>query len=104
MAFINNDEIEEIGSELPKQAFTGGIFCDCLIDREVDVSCLADFALSNFESRISERGKIFRHRIIDQYASIGKVENFRLTEITSPVPSSAPQLPADLKCNLSLAS
>src|SRR5258708_33170333 len=103
MTFIDNNEIEEIGGKLPEETFAVGIFCNCLIDGEVDVSCLTNLAFGNFEPRVAEWREIFSHWIIDQYTSIGQVQYFGLTEITAPVPSGAPQLPTDLKGDLRFA-
>ncbi len=103
MTLVNNDEVEEIRSKFFEKAFAICIFGNRLIDREIDVPRLTDLALSDLETCIAERCKVFCHRIIDQDASIGQIENFGLTEIAAPVPASIPELPTDLKCHLCLS-
>ena len=81
MAFVDDDEIEEIPRILSVEAGAVLVTRDGLVDREVHVATFDRDAASYLVTSVAKRAEILCHRIVDEDVAIGenRIFGFRLT-------------------------
>ena len=126
MAFVDDDQIEEVRPVLAEHVFVGG--GQRLIDAEVHVPALAHVAPGDLVAGIAKRREHLGHRVIDQDVAVGQEQDLRAAVFACAVdprhpwrgpcgrtacvqicsrricPAAVPQLPAELKRHAGLAS
>jgi hypothetical protein len=102
MAFVHDDEIEEIAREFSVE--TGAVFvsCDRLIRRKVHFAA-QDYLAFNLVPCVAERSEDYCLRIVDEKVAVGEVQNAGLAMLARSVPPRRPQHPADLERHVRLA-
>ena len=103
MAFVNDDEIEEIPRILPVEAGTVLVTRDGLIDREIHVAALDSHATCYLVTGVAKRAEILCHWIVDQDVAIGEKQDLRVPVDAFGIPACRPELPANLEGDGSLA-
>ena len=101
VAFVDDDEIEEVRAVLTEDVFTGG--GQGLVDAEVHVTALAHVAACDLVPGIAEWREHLGHRIIDKDVAVGQEQYFWTAIFAGAVPAAVPQLPANLKSHAGLA-
>lgn len=97
MALIDNNQVKEIFGIVLVDAFPDLTASDRLIDREIDVTALADFTATNFKAGVAKNAEILVLRIIDQNIAVGEEKDFWLSVLILCVPAAVPKLPTDLE-------
>src|SRR5690606_14746360 len=97
MAFVNDDEIEEVARILSVEAGTVLVTRDGLVDREIHVAALDRHAASYLVTGVAKRAEILCHRIVDQDVAISEKQDLRVPVHPFGIPACRPQLPADLE-------
>ena len=103
MAFVHDDEVEEVGRIFAVQTGAAFVLGNGLIDGEVDFPPFADFAVGDLPSGIAERSEGLVLRIVDQDVAVGQIENLGAAVFAGPVPEGVPELPANLEGDQGLA-
>jgi hypothetical protein len=99
MALIDDDQVEEILGVFLVKSGAPLVLGDGLVNREIHLAPLVDFAVLNLPSSITEGGEHLVLRVIDQNISVGEIKNLRTAVLARPVPAHVPKLPTDLKCH-----
>ena len=97
MAFVDDDEIEEVSRVLPVEARPALVAGDALTGREVHVAALRGVAAGDLVARIAEDAEVLGLRIVDQDIAVGEKEHLRPARGASGVPAGGPELPGDLE-------
>ena len=104
VALVHDDQVEEVGRILtvePRAAFVLG---DRLVDGEIHLPPLADFAVGDLEPRIAEGDEVLVLRVVHEDVAVGEVEDSRFSlRLPLAVPHGVPQHPAYLERNERLA-
>src|SRR5207253_7513817 len=99
MTFIDYNQIEEILRVLFVQTRPPFVFCESLINREINFAALDRIAVLNLRACVPELRKNFVFGVVDENVAVGQVKNFRSTMLACFVPPRVPELPANLKCH-----
>src|SRR4030042_5704496 len=104
MAFIYDNKVKEVWRIFFVETRAPLIFGDRLIGCEINLTALVNYSILNLPAGVPKWSEGLIFRIIDQDVSISQIENFRAPVFSSPIPTSVPELPADLEGNERLAS
>ena len=99
MTFIDDDQIEEVPRIFFVKSGAAFILCQRLIDREINLAALDRMSVLNLRACVTELGKDFVFRIVNQNVAIREIKNFRATVLTSSIAACAPKFPSNLKCD-----
>src|SRR3954447_14106098 len=98
MALVHDDEIEEVAGEFLVEARTILVLGKGLIDGEIHLAALHDFAILNLVARIAKGNEGFVLWIIHENVAVGEEENLRaLDGVIDAIPTGLPKFVADLK-------
>jgi hypothetical protein len=75
VAFIDNDQVEEIGRELLVDLFPFLLAGDCLIQGKVDLVVLLDLAIGDFVHDLAKRSEVLLHGLVDQDVAVGQKQD-----------------------------
>jgi len=103
VALIDDDQVEEVRRIFPIQTRPSFVAGDGLVDREIDVAAMADFAILDLEPRVAKWRKGLGHRVVDENVAIGEEQDFGFAGVAALVPTGSPQPPSDLECHRGLA-
>ena len=103
MAFVDDDQVEEVGGVLAIQAGAGLVLGNRLVDREVHVPALDDFAALDLVPGVAEGDEAIVLGVVHEDISVGQVEDFRTPVFAAGVPAHLPQPPANLEGDEGLA-
>ena len=101
MTFIDDDEIEKVGTVLPEHIGAGG--GQRLVDSEIHIPALTGVAASNLVPSVAKGCEHLGHRVVNQDVAVSQKQNLRSAVLSGPVPAAVPQLPADLESDAGLA-
>ena len=88
MAFVDDDQIEEVRAVLAEYVFAGR--AQGLVDAKVHVPALADVAAGNLVAGITERREHLGHRVINQNIAVGQEQDLRTAIFAGSVPAAVP--------------
>jgi hypothetical protein len=97
VAFVHDDEVEEVRAEFTVQPRPALVAGQRLVDGEVHLPALADHAVLDLVSGFGERGEGLVLRVVDEDVAVGQVQDFRPAVFAVAVPQGIRELPADLK-------
>ena len=86
MTFIHDDQVEEVRRILFVKSGACSSFCQCLINREINLAALDRIPVLDLRAGVAELSKDFVLRIVDQDVAIGEIENFRAAMFAGSVP------------------
>src|ERR1017187_7637986 len=87
VAFVNDDEIEEIRAEFPVQAGAVLIFGEALVQGEVHLTALVRHAAFDLHPGIAKGQEIFVLGIVNQNVAISQEQNTGLPKAAITVPA-----------------
>ena len=88
MAFVDDDQIEEVRAVLAEYVFAGR--AQGLVDAEVHIPALADVAPGDLVAGITERRKHLGHRVINQNIAVGQEQDLRTAIFARAIPAAVP--------------
>ncbi len=104
MAFVHDDEIEEVGFEFLVEAGAALVLGDGLVSGEVEFAAVDDPAAFDAVAGVAEGGEHLVLGIIDEEIAVGQIEDAGLAgRVALHVPLGFPKLPADLEGDEGLA-
>ena len=97
MAFVHDDEVEEVGGERPEQPHAPLVLGERLVDPEVHLPALDHLARLDLAPRIAEFREDAVLGLVDEDVAVREVEHSRPPVLARPIPAAGPELPADLE-------
>ena len=97
MAFVNDNQVEEVRRVFAVKAGPVVILRNGLIDGEVDFPALADLPARDFPAGIAKGGEGLVLGIVNQDVAVGQIENLGATVFAGAIPEGIPQFPANLE-------
>src|SRR5438132_11042571 len=97
MAFVDDNQVEEILRVFFVQSRAIFVLRQSLIDGEIDLAALDRVAIFNLRARVAELREDFIFRIIDENVAVGEIKNFRAAMFTASIPTRVPEFPTNLK-------
>ena len=87
MAFVDDDQVEEIRRERFEEAGPALILGERLIDREIHLAALDHLAAFDLVPRIAEGGEDSVLRMVDQDVAVGEVQDARAAVFAGAIPA-----------------
>jgi len=103
MAFVHDDEVEEVRRVCSKESGTTLVIGESLVDREIHLAALHDLARFDLVACVAEGREDAVLGLIDQDVSVGEIQNARAAILACSIPARRPKLPADLEGNSGLS-
>src|SRR5260221_6762759 len=103
MAFVHDDEVEEVAGELLVESIAALVASEGLIDGEIHLAAVNHLAAFDLVPRLPKRGEHFVLGVIHEDVAVGEEKDSRTAMLAGAVPAGVPELPADLKCNRGFA-
>ena len=97
VAFVDNNEVEEIRRVVAEKPGAALVFGKGLIDGEIHFAAFDDFAGINLVACVAEGGEGLVLWVVDKDVAVGQIKDARLAIFTRLVPAARPQLPANLE-------
>src|SRR5262249_32328015 len=98
MALVHDDEVEKVAGVFFVEAGTVFVFGDGLVDGEIHLAALHNFAIFNLVAGISEGNERLVLWVIHEDVPVSKEEYLRpLYRVVASVPTGLPKLVADLE-------
>jgi hypothetical protein len=97
MTFIDNHKVKKVGGERLEKARPALVFGKRLVDREIHLAALDDFARLDLVSGVAEGREEAIFWLINKDVAVGEVKDTGATMFARPVPAGRPQFPANLE-------